>query len=242
MPIDLLDAQRLARLAERVYQVTGPVQTADLFPGALRSRTYDTKRHRLRFVHVEEADRHIVAFRGSLTSGGTLAVARSWGLNLRFRLKRIPFGLNARIHSGYHEQAGLACSMLSGALAGAKRVSITGHSQGGALALSLAIYFARRRLGRALDVTTFGQPMAGNGALCRYLDAHGFWPTERVIADGDGFVLSPPRRLGFRHCQSPFHLPGGGSAPGAPFGFSPRQTRNRHPIATYVSEISALVP
>ena len=218
MPINLLDAHLLAQIAERVYRLAGPVRTSDLFPGALRSRTLDTRAHRLRFVQIEDIDRHIVAFRGSLTQGGTLAIAKSWGLNFRVRLKRIPFGINSRIHSGYHQQAGLAHRMLSGALAGAKPVSITGHSQGGALALALAIEIARRTPGRSIEVTTFGQPMTGNGPLCRFLDTYGFWPTERVVCEGDGVVLTPPPGLGYRHCQTPFYLPAGGPAPARPFG------------------------
>lgn len=232
------EIRRLCELSRRVYQLAGTIDAKDLFPDSLVQTTFDQGIYKVRYVLIEEADRVIVCFRGSILSTEKGFTFQSWRLNFQAARREIPFGIKSKVHEGYLQQASNALGRIKGRTAG-KRLIFCGHSQGGALALTLAIQFIRYFRASRIEVVTFGQPRVGNRGICRFLDRHRFFPTERFVNIGDGVSKVPFDFMGYSHCQSPAYLNDAGErVDGASFRFSVIQIDRTHGIENYVDRVN----
>ena len=238
--MDDAELKKFAALCGEVYQLAGPIDARQLFPNLLRQRTFDQSKHLVRYVWVEEDDRFIVCFRGSIVRGAAGPTVRSWHLNFKVPMKRIPFGISSRLHVGYLREASFALRRLQSVLNG-KKVVVCGHSQGGALAICFAIQLFRFRKASEIEVVTFGQPRVGSSGLCRYLDLYKFWPVDRLVNAGDGVTCVPFGFMGYDHCETPTYLHADGTmSPRAHFNLSMLKTKRHHPIDVYIQRLEHL--
>jgi hypothetical protein len=79
-----------------------------------------------------------------------------------------------------------------------RRIIVTGHSLGGALAMLCALSLAEAWL-HPEHVITFGQPRVGDAAFKRYYNLELGSSTTRVVNAVDAVVRSPGVLLGYRH-------------------------------------------
>lgn len=232
---DLLD---VARICAKAYDPVGSFSPKDVFPNAVDHWSFYSKSHWVCYHLVELNDRFIVVFRGSVWAERYGYTTKSWHLNVRAAKREIPFGVKSLVHEGYLEQAEAAWKRLKGRLSG-KPVTICGHSQGGALALAFALTLFRLTKRRDLDVVTLGQPMLLGFGLARYLDRHGFWPTERFVNVGDGITLLPSYFLGYDHCErATYQFNDGSTALHHHFLFNPISLHRNHIMASYIARIA----
>jgi hypothetical protein len=136
------------------------------------------------FLYEETAEAAILAFRGTLPLRLSAEPARvgrvlgDWLNNVRSSLvDGSPYGLPGYVHDGYADSLenlwnsphGLSrlLGRIAEATASGKRLLVTGHSKGGALALLAALRLARTREPGLMPagVVTFGAPRAGNAAF-----------------------------------------------------------------------------
>lgn len=239
MKID--EVAKLVELSARVYSLAAHIETKDLFSTSARRTVFHQSQNDALFVMIEEEDNVTVCFRGSVREHEKRVTGKSWLNNFKTKLRPISVGTNSRVHSGYLAVATMALRRIKGRLAG-KKLTFTGHSQGGALALALAIQTKRFYRAAEIKVVTFGQPRTANGPLCRFLDQHEFWPTDRYVNIWDGFTVVPPEAMGYRHCKRPIFLTDGFAMEGSPhFGFHPIKTSQMHPISIYQERIHQLL-
>ncbi|WP_261817247.1 lipase family protein [Vibrio gallicus] len=142
--------------------------------------------------------------------------AYDWLLNLALWTTSVkPLGLNYRIHAGFHhllnqeslpsknhdhlgatvvERLELALVPL---VANGKRITITGHSSGGAIGCVFADYFEKKHPRSIKRIVTFGQPAIGNWQFKKnYKLAH---KTYRICCDLDMVTFMPPLPLVYWH-------------------------------------------
>lgn len=112
--------------------------------------------------------------------------------------------------SAYHEIASAVNTSLASAsrLFPGYKVTVTGHSLGGAVATLLGMQI--RDAGHDADIYTYGSPRVGNEALARYVTRQKPGGNFRVTHLADAVPRLPPTQLGFRH-TSPEYWLGDGS-------------------------------
>ncbi|NJL57574.1 lipase family protein [bacterium] len=84
-------------------------------------------------------------------------------------------------------------------LQGTKKLWLTGHSLGGALAVLLAAMFAVEKI-PICGVYTYGAPRLGNLSFAKSYDECLGDITYRLVNEGDLVPHLPPEFLGFLHC------------------------------------------
>ncbi|KAF8075211.1 alpha beta-hydrolase, partial [Lyophyllum atratum] len=88
---------------------------------------------------------------------------------------------------------------------GSKKVTIVGHSLGGAIALITSIYLPLHLpSGTIFRIITYGMPRVGNQAFADYIDAHA--AVTHINNKKDIVPILPPRFLGFHHSQGEIHI------------------------------------
>jgi triacylglycerol lipase len=128
----------------------------------------------------------IVPFRG--TDPSQLA---DWIVNLKFVWVQLPQG---KMHHGWYyalrtlEEAVVTALPEDGKK---RRVWITGHSLGGALAVVCSYEFRRRNID-VEALVTFGQPMATDGPMAVYLDDQNLKHYLRFVNEDDIVTKIPP--------------------------------------------------
>lgn len=115
-----------------------------------------------------------------------------------------------KVHNGFGEaHAETALPVLAAvrkALSQSKlnKVTIVGHSLGGALALLNGVYLPLNLPGVNFRTITYGMPRVGNKAFANYVNAN--VPIDRVINQDDVVPILPGRFLGFRHSNGEKHI------------------------------------
>lgn len=156
---------------------------------------------------------------GSLDDDGALIVAfrgtrepRDYLTDARFLFKH-PWPVvgheNAKVHRGFLEGYFAVSETIHARVHGAKRIIITGHSLGGALATLCALDLVDNGL-PVWNAITFGSPRVGNGAFRDYYDEHLHGETLRVVAQGDPVTVMPPWFNGYRHVGREVYLQNNG--------------------------------
>ncbi|KDQ26489.1 hypothetical protein PLEOSDRAFT_1044280 [Pleurotus ostreatus PC15] len=123
-----------------------------------------------------------------------------------------------QVHNGFSEaQARAAPAVLAAVKTAmsqfsATRVTIVGHSLGGAIALIDAVYLPLHLpSGTTFKTVTFGMPRVGNQAFANYVDSHNTSLTH-INNKGDIVPIVPGRFLGFHHPKGEVHVRNSDSA------------------------------
>ena len=120
----------------------------------------------------------------------------------------LPVSLASSVHLGFWTSLGTAYEELRELArgAGTRRIWITGHSLGGALATLLA--YRLQQDGIAIKgVYTYGSPRAGNaGFALEYAALFADRPSQRWVNASDPVAIAPPPGLGYVHVGQYNHI------------------------------------
>ncbi|KAF9466207.1 alpha/beta-hydrolase [Collybia nuda] len=118
---------------------------------------------------------------------------------------------SVKTHNGFGEaQARSATAVLAGVKTamsrhGATKVTIVGHSLGGAIALISSVYLPLHLpAGTVFKTVTYGMPRVGNQAFVDYVNARR--DVTRVVNQDDIVPIVPGRFLGFHHVNGEKHI------------------------------------
>jgi len=174
------------RYAESVLKVKG----IQLFP-ALEDLNATTKA-----LFFSQDDVSVLSFQGSFS-------ASDWASNARFVTDPFVFEGWGNVHRGFYA-ALLDClpRLIPRFLesSGSGTIWLTGHSRGGAIAVLAAAYI-KARFDRAVNVMTYGQPMAGTSVFCKMYNRYLNDSTFRFIAQRDPVPSLPG--VVYEHCGKP---------------------------------------
>jgi hypothetical protein len=118
-----------------------------------------------------------------------------------------------QVHDGFtNAQANSASAVLAAVKKIMKdrsvtKVTVIGHSLGGAIAQLDAIFLKLQIPSLAVKVITYGQPRIGNQAFANYMDTN-FPDLTRVTNQEDLIPIVPGRFLGFHHSHGEIHNEG----------------------------------
>ena len=134
-----------------------------------------------------------IAFRGT-TNGA------DWGTNSRLRMIPSSLGDGARVHRGFAESWESVKDQVFEELVGLapERITLTGHSLGGACAVIASTDIIAGFPGVPVDLITFGGPRCGNPAYSKAI-AKNVSSCTRVVHDNDIVPSMPTVALGYAH-------------------------------------------
>ncbi|KAJ7027921.1 alpha/beta-hydrolase [Mycena alexandri] len=120
-------------------------------------------------------------------------------------------GKGIQVHSGFQQTFertadGLLAGVMKGlASTGAKKVTVTGHSLGAALA-TMTGALIKKSVDPSVEVTVtgFGLPRGGNQAWADFLDSD--VGVQYMTNQNDPVPIVPPRSLGFHHSSGEVHI------------------------------------
>jgi len=120
---------------------------------------------------------------------------------------------SVKVHSGFQKTfERTADGVLAGVQKGLKannlkKVLVTGHSLGAAIAVMDAVML-KESLGPSVSVTTtvFGLPRGGNQAWADFVDDTLDSALTRISNQNDPVPIVPPRLIGFQHPQGEVHI------------------------------------
>lgn len=193
----------------------------------------DSRATGVQYFVKRKGDTLLIAFRGTDSLRDAITDARFWGATL-------PDGTRApkiKVHTGFltayrHPEVRGRIRDLVGAVQ-IRRVRITGHSYGAALALLCAGDLRNLSPGLDVEVVVFGCPRVGNRAFeCAYEDLVS--KTVRVENGNDAVTKLPPALLGYRHVGEKFHV-GGPRIPGV-------YRTEDHSIDEYIRHLCRCIP
>ncbi|KAJ6493900.1 alpha/beta-hydrolase [Mycena vitilis] len=164
-------------------------------------------------AHDQDAQTLVVAHEGTDASN-ILSIANDAQFGLApLNVTRFPesAGKNITVHAGFQDTfERTADSLLAGVLAGlkstgVKKVLVTGHSLGAAIA-TMTGAMLKDAVDPSVDVTVtgFGLPRGGNQAWADFLD--GQVGVTFVSNQNDPVPTVPPKFLGFQHTAGEIHI------------------------------------
>jgi hypothetical protein len=115
-----------------------------------------------------------------------------------------------QIHDGFTNAQAISAPAILAAVKkiiqerGVTKVTVVGHSLGGAIANLDAIYLKLQIPSISVKIITYGQPRVGNQAFADYMDAN-FPDLTRVTNQRDLIPIVPGRFLGFHHSHGEIH-------------------------------------
>jgi len=185
-------AIRLAELSKDAYLETD--EARELFVKRGFKFTHAIRIESTVVYVVKVDDVCVVAFRGTNS-------IEDWFINLNFF--KLPIDHHGMVHTGFHRayqrvKDDIVKLVREGS---PKHVWITGHSLGGAMALSCAYDFVEHQNIPISGVVTFGQPMISDDAYAAYLESKLKGKHARFVNGKDIVPSVPPT---FCHCGSLF--------------------------------------
>ena len=156
------------------------------------------------FIGFDNSTRHlIISFGGSTHASDWINDFKAWTVAYTARSQ-------ARVHAGVFDvYSSLRAEIMAKVreYANAKqvtRLSVTGHSLGGALSFLAAIDLAKEIATLPISIYTFGQPRVGNSELMSY--ARSMFQKRvsiyRMVNQFDAVPMLPPAVLGYDHVNS----------------------------------------
>jgi predicted lipase len=197
------------------------------------------KGHSQAFIYTNDKN-IIIAFRG--TEGDNLL---DWWTDLKFRKRRIP-NIPGRWHRGFIAATQLVLLQLLSRVhfeGRNRKVYITGHSMGAAMAGVFAAYLARMGLDKHVDgIALFGCPRFANHEAAAWLSKTYKGLLHRWIVIGDRVTTVPPFAFGYRHVGEKHVLTGPKKTILDRFRIiSQRLLRwKSHTVTTYIKKIGEL--
>ncbi len=199
---DLTIALRLACAAELSYADSQVIEET-----VIRTWGYP----HVRFFDVEttqcfvaaDTQTVVVCFRGTEANR-----YEDWLADLDMELVVGP--LDGRVHEGFYDALSCVWQLIDREVtrllaAGPRRLWVTGHSLGAALAtLAVARWLEAGCAVRGLY--TFGQPRTGDNAFARNFDFLFRPHTFRIVNDQDVVTQTPPSALGYQHLGTLIHF------------------------------------
>jgi hypothetical protein len=192
----------------------------------------------------------LVVFRGSEMPvgvvGRVVATLRDWlATDADMALTSFAdLGPDVEVHSGFHRGFMAVAEEIEAAVCDAvqagRRLWVTGHSMGGALATLAAPWLCARDLPVA-GVYTFGAPMAGGVGLTnlfRTLPIRGF---HRYVQAGDPVPALPPRPAVYQHTVPPHVIHPDGTISLAETGYQGPRSLRRHMVQRYCKALYAVL-
>jgi Lipase (class 3). len=136
---------------------------------------------------------------------------KDWQTNFMFRKMTIPYGNTRspiRVHSGFleaYKSPGVRDVIHRAVSDGIHKVSVSGHSQGAALATLCSVDLEYNFPALDYEVFLFGSPRVGNAA---FRDSYNrrLLKVFRVDNGSDIVAMLPPAILGFRHVGMKLHI------------------------------------
>lgn len=198
----------LSRVCAKTYSTSFIPDIRKIFaPEAVSIAVATWDKHLVRCTLVFRAEETVICFRGSVGSPH----GPSWRLNYKIKKVALAFGINSRIHSGFNRAAETISKQIIPKFGYRPAINksnlvITGHSQGSAVALCLAVNLATHKFASNYAVVTFGQPRIGNQGLARSINRNGELGVQRLINRGDPVANTPPAALNYVHCDQPLYL------------------------------------
>lgn len=176
-----------ARENDLLLNGEAPLQTIDLADGKTPATS---------FAGIVEYNKVVVvAFQGTITEFGRDGVFRfdsvvDWIQN--FKIKQLPTsvtGLPGKVHDGFYDQLDLIYDIVKMSLPGGKNkpLIITGHSQGGAVAILATKKFTDDGF-KVKETYTFGAPRPGDSAFAKSVAT----PVRRIEFGQDLVPHVPP--------------------------------------------------
>jgi triacylglycerol lipase len=179
---------RLAKAAYRDSEVAAWATAQNYLVTGLPENAFDTQG-----VIATQPDTVIVAFRGTEP-----AQLKDWSVDAQ-AVRLGAAGLTGTVHIGFVRALDAVWSGIESTVrnhvAGGKKLWITGHSLGGALAVLAACRLSDLHPG----VYTFGQPRVGDEAFADTYDSRIGERYFRFINDKDIVARVPPFTAGYRH-------------------------------------------
>jgi triacylglycerol lipase len=146
-------------------------------------------------------DTSVIMFRGTNPSE-----IQDWFINLSNRSRKVDHGnVHAGFWTGYDSLHGQLAKVLEASKP--KKVWITGHSLGGALAVVCAYRLSSMENLEIAGVMTFGQPKVGNPAFCKHMEVTLSGRMVHFVNESDLVPRVPPS---FDHFGSLVWYKGGG--------------------------------
>lgn len=180
------------------YDVYIPSKTA------IKTEYVNNKKTDIQYILRVYENRILIAFRGTDSCRDMLS-------NLQFFKKTVchmPDSKKIRIHSGFYKaytEAKIFDKIVKVITDKTKRIEITGHSYGGALALICAADLAHRFPDIEYEVVVFGTPRTGNKAFAEFFDKY-LPNTSRIENRGDIITKLPPPLFGYRHVGKTYRI------------------------------------
>jgi len=148
----------------------------------------------------------VIAFEGSDGKG-------DWRDNLDFKKvkpKSIDLGSKALVHEGFERQFQEAWpiilkELLEKKYIGFRKILVTGHSLGGALATRTSVQLAKHFEGALVYCVSLGAPRVGNHAFAKGFAKHVF-KSYRIVNDMDSVCKVPPAWFGFWHVDKEIEI------------------------------------
>lgn len=157
----------------------------------------------------------------------TLAIRGStnysnWVANVKFFKEKDRWARGVDVHIGFHNAAREVYYLVRKHLKKDYKITITGHSLGGATALLVGLYLEHFSF-KQVESITFGQPRVTNSDGAKKLNS---FSLERIVNKNDLVSKLPPKLFNYRHFGSLFTLSGYKYAT-EPFVESSRADRKR---------------
>jgi len=192
-------AKELAQCSSDVY--LSPVEAEEVFKKRGYKSVASLNSSTLVGYVASLGDTSVIMFRGTNPSE-----IQDWFINLSNRSRKVDHGnVHAGFWTGYDSLHGQLAKVLEASKP--KKVWITGHSLGGALAVVCAYRLSSMENLEIAGVMTFGQPKVGNPAFCKHMEVTLSGRMVHFVNESDLVPRVPPS---FDHFGSLVWYKGGG--------------------------------
>ncbi len=145
----------------------------------------------------------LIIFRGTVSK-------REWISNFRVIKKCVPYDnteSKIRVHTGFiNTYKAVREKLLTLIDASVRKITLTGHSRGAAMATLCAVDFQYNFPDREIEVYCYGSPKVGNRAFADSYNKR-VTKTVRIETRGDIIPKLPPFIFGYRHVGMGFQIP-----------------------------------